>query len=146
MATTHRAVAAFLDLAETSLSPRGTVSHTQLTKEQIQEQAAAALQDALKISDEAEKAEKIREVGKAEGKLLSALLTQSGVTAIAPSHPVVSSWYAARNSGAHFSAHTIRRNYPDHPSVGTRRCRRRSSATTTTTRGTRRCRRRSPSS
>ena len=71
MASTHRAVAAFLDLAETSLSPRGTVSHTQLTKEQIQEQAAAALQDALKISDEAEKAEKIREVGKAEGKLLS---------------------------------------------------------------------------
>ena len=94
MASTHRAVAAFLDLAETSLSPRGTVSHTQLTKEQIQEQAATALQDALKISDEAEKAEKIREVGKAEGKLLSALLTQSGVTAIAPSHPVVSSWYS----------------------------------------------------
>ena len=28
MASTHRAVAAFLDLAETSLSPRGTVSHT----------------------------------------------------------------------------------------------------------------------
>ena len=84
--------------SSTSPRPRSRraapVSHTQLTKEQIQEQAAAALQDALKISDEAEKAEKIREVGKAEGKLLSALLTQSGVTAIAPSHPVVSSWYS----------------------------------------------------
>ena len=45
MASTNRAVAAFLDLAETSLSPRGTVSHTQLTKEQIEEQAAAALHE-----------------------------------------------------------------------------------------------------
>ena len=29
---------------------------------------------------------------------MQALERQSGVTAIAPSHPVVSSWYAARNS------------------------------------------------